>query len=99
MFTQKPPSKKTGLEKAIDDLLLQMTHFSGEDAEYATMVKQLSKLYALKEIDHTVETRTRVSRDTLFIVGGNIIGILLIVGHERANVVTSKALQLLMKLK
>lgn len=33
-----------------------------------------------------------VSKDTLMIVGGNIIGILVIVGHERMHLVTSKAL-------
>ncbi len=37
----------------------------------------------------------RPSTDTMLIVGANILGILIIVGHERANVVTSKALSFL----
>lgn len=34
----------------------------------------------------------RPSTDTLLIVGANLLGILIIVGYERANVVSSKAL-------
>lgn len=34
----------------------------------------------------------RPSTDTMLIVGANLLGILIIVGYERANVVTSKAL-------
>lgn len=33
-----------------------------------------------------------VSRDTLVLAGANLLGIVLIVGHERAHVVTSKAI-------
>jgi len=33
-----------------------------------------------------------LSRDTLVLAGANLLGIVLIVGHERANVVTSKAI-------
>lgn len=33
-----------------------------------------------------------VSRDTLVLAGANLLGIILIVGHERAHVVTSKAI-------
>lgn len=33
-----------------------------------------------------------VSRDTLVLAGANLLGIVFIVGHERAHVVTSKAI-------
>lgn len=33
-----------------------------------------------------------VGRDTLVLAGANLLGIVLIVGHERAHIVTSKAL-------
>lgn len=39
-----------------------------------------------------VEDRKRVSPDTVALIAANLAGILLIIGHERINVVTSKAL-------
>lgn len=99
MFTKKSSTNKDGLTKAIDSLLEEMSDLNGDDPEYAKMADQLTKLYALKEVDHRVESNSRVSMDTLAVVGANLAGILMIVGHERANVVTSKALNLLMKLK
>lgn len=99
MFTKKSSTNKDGLTKAIDSLLEEMSDLNGDDPEYAKMADQLTKLYALKEVDHRVESTRRVSMDTLAVVGANLAGILMIVGHERANVVTSKALSLLLKLK
>lgn len=98
MLTKKTP-EKTGLESTIDKLIAEMEDFSGFDDEYAKMVVQLDTLYKLKEVDQKVDASKHVSRDTWAIVGANLAGILMIVGHERANVVTSKALNLLMKLR
>lgn len=67
----------------------------------------------LKEVDATVElrgaetelkkveteVRKRVSPETWAIIGSNIAAVLLIIGHERLNVVTSKALSFVSKLK
>lgn len=99
MFTKKTPTEPSELDKAISKLFEDMSNVSGDDPVYATMVTQMDTLYTqkLKEADLKITAEKRVSRDTLFIVGGNILGILLIVGHERANVVTSKALNLLPK--
>ena len=46
-----------------------------------------------------MNTLRRVSPDTMAIVAGNLLGIALIVGHERMNVVTSKALGFVLKSK
>lgn len=98
MFNAKPDNK-VGVTEAINSLLEELSGHTSESQEYAQIVDQLTKLYALKEVDHKVGSNKRVSADTLAIVGGNIIGIVLIVGHERANMLTSKALTLLTKLK
>lgn len=95
MFTTKRPDEESGLEKAIDEVLREMASRASDSDEYAAMVDQLTKLYKLKEID----IPQRVSPDTLAIVIGNLAGIILIVGYERANVVTSKALSFLLKLR
>ena len=99
MFTEKPADNKAGVTEAINTLLEELSGHQAESPEYAKIVDQLTKLYALKEVDHKVNSNKRVSMDTLAIVGGNILGIVLIVGHERAAVLTSKALTLLTKVK
>jgi hypothetical protein len=95
MFIPKPSDEKSGLDHAIDEVLSEMAGVSSDSDEYAQMVDQLSKLYSMKESS----TPPRISPDTLAIVAGNLLGIVLIVGYERANVVTSKALSLILKLR
>lgn len=95
MFTPKIPYENSGLEKAIDDILVDMQGFTSETEEYAAMAKQLTALYSLKDAGRP----SRVSPDTMAIVAGNLLGILVIVGYERASVVTSKGLSLLLKAK
>lgn len=93
MFSRK--EKPTDpLDKAIEDLLYQMSTYDGFTNEYVIMADQLTKLYAIKE-----KKNDRVSLDTLATVGGNLAGILLIVNYEQANVLTSKALSLLLRTK
>lgn len=94
MFNPEP-TEKSRLDQAIDAIFDEMSDLRSDEEDYATMVNQLTKLYALKE----PESKKRVSPDTLAIVAGNLLGIILIVGHERANVVTSKAIQFVMKAK
>jgi hypothetical protein len=94
MFIKKPPSE-TGLEKAIDGVLSEMQGYSASDEEYSDMVDQLVKLHSLK----LKEKRQRVSPDILVTVAANLVGILIIVGHERTHIVTSKALSFVLKLR
>lgn len=95
MFKKKPPQVDENLTRAIDKAFVDLNCHTSEKDEYAKTVDQLTKLYSLKEDP----SRSRVSKDTLALVSGNLIGILLIVGHERAHVVTSKALTFLGKLR
>lgn len=93
MFKLKPPGEKSKLDEAIDNLFSDMAGLSSDSEDYAKMVQQLSVLYSLKE------EPKRVSPDTLCVVAGNLLGVILIVGHERAHVITSKALLFVQKLK
>lgn len=94
MFTRKQ-TEKTGLEKAIDEILAEMANEEGHTERYAQLVKQLSKLMKMQ----TQARSQRVSPDTWVIAGANLAGIALIVGHERAHVVTSKAIGFIQKLR
>lgn len=94
MFTRKPPPK-TKLDVVIEALLDRMAEEFYDAVEYAKMVEQLSKLYKLKEIN----VPKRPSPDTLLLIAGNLIGIVLILGYEQKNVITSKAIGFVLRLK
>jgi hypothetical protein len=93
MFNQTP-TEKTGLEKAIDEVLSQMDNVSADSEEFEKMTDQLVKLHAMK----TLEGRPRISPDVKATIAANLAGILVIVGHERTHIVTSKALGFIKKL-
>ena len=95
MHFKKTPSEKTELEKAIEKVLFEMDEYTSDMDEYARMVDQLEKLYKLKDIDKP----TRVSADTVAMITANLVGIAMIIGYERANILTSKALSVLFKLR
>lgn len=90
---QKPKPEKTGLETTIDNLISEMAGHDGNSEEYTKMCDNLETLYKLKSEDKT----ERLKPDTIAIVAGNILGILIIVGFERSHVMTSKALGNLLK--
>jgi Golgi nucleoside diphosphatase len=93
MFDPQLP-EKTNLDRAIDDLYQQMDDLTGDTQEYAQMADQLVKLHALK----MNESSRRVSPDVKATILANLLGILIIVTHERVHVVTTKALGFIKKL-
>jgi hypothetical protein len=95
MFNKKPDTNRQGLEATIDDLMAQMSDHKPDSPEYKAMTENLIKLYALRD-EKSVKS---VSPDAILAVAGNLAGIAMIVGHERIGVVTSKALQFVMKAK
>lgn len=95
MFIKQPPMEKSLLDEAIDDIFREMTVMNADSKEYSRMVKQLEKLYALRDGNKS----DSVSKDTIALITANLLGIGIIVGYERMNVVTSKALMFLFKLK
>lgn len=94
MFSKHNAEDKQ-LQNAIDRLYTGMADYNPFTAEYSAMADQLIKLYALKEDT----SKSRISSDALLAVVGNLVGIGIIVGHERAHVVTSKALAFAGKLR
>lgn len=87
---QKEP---TGLDLAIAEVLSDMKGFTSDADEYSAMVEQLVKLHAMKEC----EKPNGVSKDTVLIVAGNLLGIVMILSFERTNVITTRALQFMLK--
>lgn len=88
MFEKSPDETAAALDKTIKRLEDDMTAESGDSDEYATMLNRLERLYKLKE-KHAPK---QVSPDTMLIVAGNLLGILIIVGYEHGHVIVSKAI-------
>jgi len=79
------------LRKVIETHLSEMLDTGWGDED----LKKLSSLYKLLE----TETSRRVDANTVLTVAGSLAGILLIIGYERANVLTSKAVGFVMRLR
>lgn len=94
MFTRKR-SDEPELQKTINELLADMRNADGASDDFKAMTKRLKELYALKESD----SKRRVSPDTLAIVAGNLGCVAMIVLYESKNVMTSKALSFVTKLR
>lgn len=94
MFTRtREPNE--GLSKAMDKALLELSNHRVTSPEYSKIMDQLVKLRKMQE----EEKPASVSPDTLALISANLIGILLILKYERVDIITSKALNMVPKLK
>lgn len=91
----RPLDTKSELDEVIDVAIRNLIGMDESTEAYSDAADQLVKLYTLRaEIDRT---RLRVSPDTLVIVAGNLLGILVIVAYEQRHVITSKALSFVLR--
>jgi len=91
LFTKK--DKRTTLEKAIDKVLTKMDTLEPDTEEYGKANENLAKLYEAKSI----QAKSGYSKDTILVVTGNLLGILLILNFERMGIITTKALSMIIK--
>jgi hypothetical protein len=94
MLGQKPNVEIQKLNQVIDRVLSDMIEVGPDAPEYPQLRKELSKLYALRD---KIKSKKRVSPDTLLLVGGNLLGIVIIVAYEHTHVITTKALTFIKK--
>lgn len=85
--------EKTMLEKEIEEVLLDMKNMCVDSDEYEVALDHLSTLYEIK----SKEKKWNVSPDTMAVVVANLLGIILILKHEELNVITSKAMNFVIK--
>ena len=83
------------LDILIERVVSDMELYGPDSEEYTNLVKQLETLNLMK----ASKWWTRLSWDTVLIVLGNLLGILVIVAYEERNVITSKALSMTQKTK
>ena len=80
--------KRTDLEKEIEEVLRIMHITDRKSDDYAVL---LTHLKGLNMIQRSTKSN-RVSSDTWLIVGGNILGLVLILTFEKTGAILSKAL-------
>lgn len=85
------------LEAAIETIFIEMAGHESDSDEYLELLDRLQRLYAIRQ--NSTKPRRTISPDTALTVAGNLAGIALIVNYEKLNVVTSKAMNLLLKVK
>ncbi len=85
MFGRKktPDAEDVLIERLYDE----MKEYGPLTNEFGDCVGYLERLEALKE----KRKPSRVSHDTIWLVVGNLVGVVLIVAYEQKHVMTSKA--------
>ena len=89
-FQERAPSQ---LESAMDRAFTELKVHEVNSEEYSKIVDQIISLHKMKE----EEKPSPVSKDTLFLIGANLLGIVMIIKHEHVNVITSRAMNLVLK--
>ena len=87
--------KEEILADEIDRVRRQMLHVELYSEEYS---KLLGHFERLSQMQNESGSR-RVSPDTMVLVAGNLLGIVVIVGYERMHVITSRAIQFILRQK
>lgn len=94
MFTKERPKHQLLLEdELVQQLKLLRTHVSGSD-EFVRTLTYVERLHQLMD-----KKPSSVSNDTWATIGANLLGIVLIIKHEHVNVITSKAMSFIPRLK
>lgn len=81
------------LERQIDRAIRELDNHPVGSEDYVRTLDVVTKLHKMKE----EEKPSSLSRDTMAIVGANLIGIIMIIKHEHVNVITSRALNLILR--
>lgn len=84
---------RTTLEKALDKAFSELDKHDVGTSEYGEILDRISKLHKMKE----EENPDSISKETLALIATNLLGILMIIKHERVDIITSKALPFVAK--
>lgn len=96
MIPRRDRDENPKIDVVIDNLLSEMTDLKGYDEDYPKYAEHLDKLYKIKRSN---DPESPVDLNTVLIVAGNVSVALLILGFEQKNVITTKVLGFLSKLR
>lgn len=92
-FALTPKKDKMTFDREVERVLTQMSTMSVDSEEYRDAVSNLKVLCDARG----QKTNRTVSADIIVSAATNLLGIILILQHERMNVVTSKAISFIFK--
>lgn len=81
-------NESSDLDGPIAQLKAELAAYTPDDPEWQAA---MSRLEGLIELRDKTTSKKKISPDTLAIVAGNLLGILVIVGYEHSHVMVSKA--------
>lgn len=88
MFNRAAKKKEAAeLQLTISRLIEEMDTYGPNTPEYTEAFEHLEKIYALK----TTSSPKQIDPNTMLLVGGNLMGILIIVIYESRGALVSKA--------
>lgn len=87
--------KSSLLEEEIDRATRELKNHPIGSEDYVRALDQVVKLHKMLE----EEKSSTVSKDTLAVVGANLLGIIMILAHEWTGPITSKALSFIIRPK
>lgn len=73
------------------ELGMEVVDLDKEAGEPVVAFDRITRLYELRE---KMKRENSISKDTLLIVAANLLGIILVIRHEHVNVITSRAMQM-----
>jgi len=91
----RPSQRNLDLEKAIHEAFLELKLYRTDSEEYGVILNRVLELHKMR----TAERSTSVHPDTLATIAAHLFGIMLILKHERFNVISTKALSFLPRLR
>lgn len=89
-------SKPSVYDEPIATVLTEMNTYGPDSEEFPALLSYLERLTRLKSEQRS---NISVSPDTIAVVAGNLLGILLIVAYEQNHVMVSKAASFALKPK
>lgn len=99
MFYRKPKDERHPLDETIENLISEVAGAdSGSDEETAVM-QSLKIAMELRIADKAALKPSTMSPDMIASIAANLAGIVMILTFEKANVITSKSLSFVPKIK
>ena len=98
MFNRTPKDESHPLDETIANLIAEISTLT-EDEPRTQAVESLKILMELRNADKAEARKLPVNPDVMIAAGAHILGIAMILGFEKANVITTKSLAFVPKIR
>jgi hypothetical protein len=98
VFTRKSQDKAHPLDTVISQAITELEGSDSSSEKYTEMVAALKTLVELRNSDKEAAKKPSISPDAVASIVANLLGIGLILGFEKANVITTKGMSFVPKI-